>query len=66
MFLAIFAVPLHWFWKELIALQMLQYFVLYCREFLEQRGEFCPVCIYMRDEVRQQNLLTVSSSAPKV
>lgn len=36
---------------------MLQCFVLYCREFLEQHGEFCPVCIYMRDEVRQQSPL---------
>lgn len=32
-------------------LQMLQCFALYCRQFMEQHGEFSPVCVYMRDEV---------------
>lgn len=27
------------------------------REFLEQRGEFCPVCIYMRDEISGKDAL---------
>lgn len=47
-------------------LQMLQCFALYCRQFMEQHGEFSPVCVYMRDEVSQQVLLTVSfPSVPK-
>ncbi|NWH55068.1 ASPC1 protein, partial [Fregata magnificens] len=38
-------------------LQMLQDFALYCREFMEQHGEFSPVCIYMRDEISGKDAL---------